>query len=337
MADTSTRRSGRLTTTPIATEAKDGKKKNYIQTNIKPLTKNVNEKPVTNSRLSRGSSDESPVGAPDDTGNSRLNSICDSLEEIKKTMVSKSDIGEMVKNILLELKTDFVKEIKAAIKDEIKEDLKNELKCEIEKSAERSLEEKIKRVSSVNSEHFDAVNMDLTDIREKIAGEKRELQKLTEELRQVARNARQAISMANFNQQYSQKCNIKILGWREQNRENLKENFCSILKEKVNIDVNPADILAIHRIPGNGGTRPVIVRMISSDAKTNIMKHRKSVKEFTMVDHITQQNAQLIQRLKEHPSVHSAWYFNSKVFAIDKDNHRRTFDILDDINKKLRQ
>ena len=47
-------------------------------------------------------------------------------------------------------------------------------------------------------------------------------------------------------QQNSQKCNIKILGWCEQRQEILKENFCKIL-----INVNRADILAIHRVPGN--------------------------------------------------------------------------------------
>lgn len=58
--------------------------------------------------------------------------------------------------------------------------------------------------------------------------------------------------------------------------------------------------------------------------------------EFFMVDHITQQNAMLIQKLKEHELVHSAWYFNSKVFAIDKNDRCYTFDIFDDINKKIR-
>ena len=75
----------------------------------------------------------------------------------------------------------------------------------------------------------------------------------------------------------SQKCNFKILGWREQPKEILKENFCKILKQRADIDVNPADILAIHRALGNrdGGPRPLIVRMISLEAKVRIIKHRK--------------------------------------------------------------
>jgi hypothetical protein len=40
----------------------------------------------------------------------------------------------------------------------------------------------MKRVNTVNSEKFDAINMDFTDVREKFPKEKRELEKLTEEL-----------------------------------------------------------------------------------------------------------------------------------------------------------
>lgn len=112
-----------------------------------------------------------------------------------------------MKNILSELKGDFVKEIKTAIKDEIKKklktEMKTELKCKIEKVTHRNIDEKLKQTNTDENEKFDALNMDLTDIREKIAKEKGELQKMSDELRIATKNARHAISMANFNQQYS--------------------------------------------------------------------------------------------------------------------------------------
>ena len=51
--------------------------------------------------------------------------------------------------------------------------------------------------------------------------------------------------------------------------------FCTTFKQRADIDVDPADILAIHRVPKNrtGWARPVIVRMISTNAKTNITRH----------------------------------------------------------------
>lgn len=340
-----------LSTTPSTKGTKENKKKNLVQLNIKSASATVKNTVVSDKKATKkprlSSSDQNPVGASDTTGEitgeNDLHSILESLQEIKQGMVTKTDISVVVKNILSELKGDFVKEIKTAIKDEIKKELKTELKTElkgeIEKFTNSNVDEKLKQTRADTNEKFDALNMDLTDIREKIAKEKRELQKMSDDLRITTKNAQQAISMANFNQQYSQKCNIKILGWREKSKEDLKQEFCAVLKQRVKVDVNPHDILAIHRVPGNrnGGPRPIIVRMISPESKTLIMKHRKQMKEeFLMVDHITQQNAMLIQKLKEHELVHSAWYFNSKVFAIDKNDRRYTFDIFDDINKKLR-
>ncbi|KAK3100442.1 hypothetical protein FSP39_020031 [Pinctada imbricata] len=70
--------------------------------------------------------------------------------------------------------------------------------------------------------------------------------------------------MANFNEQYSRKNNVKILNWKEPEKtprrtdnanekakgENLLQELIKILKEKVKVSVEPQEILAIHRIPG---------------------------------------------------------------------------------------
>lgn len=76
---------------------------------------------------------------------------------------------------------------------------------------------------------------------------------MSDELRITTENARQAISicMANFIQQYSHKCNIKLQGWIEKSKVDLKQEVCAVIKQKVKVDVNPQDILEIHRIPGN--------------------------------------------------------------------------------------
>lgn len=76
---------------------------------------------------------------------------------------------------------------------------------------------------------------------------------MSDELRITTENARQAISigMANFIQQYSQKYDIKLQGWIEKSKVDLKQEVCAVIKQKVKVDVNPQDILEIHRIPGN--------------------------------------------------------------------------------------
>lgn len=54
-----------------------------------------------------------------------------------------------------------------------------------------------------------------------------------------------------------------------------------------------------------------------------------------MVDYIIQQNVMFIQKFKEYEFVYFVWYFNSKVFVIDKNDCCYIFDIFDDINKKF--
>ena len=84
-----------------------------------------------------------------------------------------------------------------------------------------------------------------------------------------------ALTLANQNQQYSQKNNIKFLGWKEKPQENLRDDLCAIMKETVNLTINPADILAIHRIPGTQGkTRPVIAKFNDADTKIKVIRNR---------------------------------------------------------------
>ena len=40
-----------------------------------------------------------------------------------------------------------------------------------------------------------------------------------------------AYTLANQNQQYSQKNNIKFLGWKEKAQENLRDDLCTIINK----------------------------------------------------------------------------------------------------------
>jgi hypothetical protein len=67
--------------------------------------------------------------------------------------------------------------------------------------------------------------------------------------------------MANYNQQYSMKFNIKIMNYPEKKDEKIRDIF---VKDKLNVKVDPSEIQAIHRIPGKiGETRPVIVKLVN--------------------------------------------------------------------------
>jgi hypothetical protein len=55
-----------------------------------------------------------------------------------------------------------------------------------------------------------------------------------------------------------------------------------------------------------------------------------------MYDHITPRNAIMINALKEDSRILSAWFYNRKIFALDKVNNRHKFDILDSVGDKVK-
>ena len=117
--------------------------------------------------------------------------------------------------------------------------------------------------------------------------------------------------------------------------------MCKILKASANVELEPVDILAIHRVPGGmkDGPRPVIAKFRDPETKIRVIKNRsqeKIKKHFIMHDHITPMNAKLIRDLNEDSRIHSAWYFNGKVFGIDSNGNRHKFDIFEDVNDKLK-
>lgn len=68
------------------------------------------------------------------------------------------------------------------------------------------------------------------------------------------------------------------------------------------------------------------------------MRKRVSTKRTRKLVHdVTRPNSELINTLINHDDIASAWYFNGSVFGKLKSNERRLkFDILDDIDKKVK-
>ena len=271
-----------------------------------------------------------------------LKQIQESLSEIKNSMVSKSEIKDIVSSILNELKVEIIADVKTTVLNEIKTNTTKEIKEDVKKEFEQELEKNTKEYKNQVKEISDGFNLDLETLREKFCEQAREMRGMKENLKLLQSRTDSALRLANQNQQYSQKCNIKFLKWEEKQNENLREDLCKILRESVSIELAPADILAIHRIPGRArdGPRPVIAKFRDPETKVRIIKKRsqeKLKKHFAMYDHITAMNSKLIRDLNEDSRIHSAWYFNGKVFGIDSNGNRHRFDILDDIHEKLKQ
>jgi hypothetical protein len=83
-----------------------------------------------------------------------------------------------------------------------------------------------------------------------------------------------------WNEQYSRKKSIKIYNMKESRGEHLIQDFVGSLKEKVNVEISPSEIVAMHRIPGkHGAPRPVIVKFLRMENKITVLKNRKALQE----------------------------------------------------------
>ena len=168
------------------------------------------------------------------------------------------------------------------------------------------------------------------------------MEAVQEKLKSALDTANAAMSLANHNQQYSQKNNIKILNWKEPKRsessKELKDKFIKVMAE-AGVTVTKDDILAMHRVPSQkSGPRPVIMKFLRSEKRQEVIVKRQEVMEsFVMIDHVTTRNLDLINRLRDCEGIDSAWYFNCNIYALDAIGHKHKFDIgNDNVEEKLK-
>ncbi|KAK3108520.1 hypothetical protein FSP39_009759 [Pinctada imbricata] len=66
------------------------------------------------------------------------------------------------------------------------------------------------------------------------------------------------------------------------------------------------------------------------------MRHRQKLKnDFMMIDQLTPDNIELLNKLNDHPKIANAWYFNGHIYACDIEGDRRRFDVTDNVDRLL--
>ncbi|CAC5417024.1 unnamed protein product [Mytilus coruscus] len=119
----------------------------------------------------------------------------------------------------------------------------------------------------------------------------------------------------------------------------LPHNFLSEIS-KLDVNIDPSEIVAAHRIPGKPGIpRPILVKFLRMESKIALLRNRKLINEKLEVrisDDVTRLNQGLLNRLYLHEDVTSAWYFNRHIYGTDNNGERHRFDIYDNIRQKLK-
>ena len=186
-----------------------------------------------------------------------------------------------------------------------------ELQARIKKEIDTKVQEKIKEKTTEINDRLDSLTYENVRLRERLETVEKEL-KANEALTQTA------MRKDNYNEQYSRKNNIKIMGVPEKTIEILEGTICEILHKKAGYIIDPRKIDAIHRIPEKAGMpKPVLLKKWNNHAKTTIMSHRKEMKEagYSLVDDVTKFNKELINRFTMHEHIASEWFFNGSVYG----------------------
>ncbi|VDI48105.1 Hypothetical predicted protein [Mytilus galloprovincialis] len=209
--------------------------------------------------------------------------------------------------------------------------------------SEESLEEfntKLRERTGKLKDELDALNIDNENFKERLRIKDRQIEELQEKVADCNHRSIDALKSANYNEQYSRKHNIRMVNFPEERNENLRDVFVKMVKKDLNVEMEPSDVIAIHRIPGKeGNTKPVIAKVRNTDIKIKIMRNKKGLKnDIKFHDDITQRNIGLLARLNTNVMLNNTWFYNCSVYGKLKDSEYRTkFDLYDNIDEKIKK
>ncbi|KAH3753389.1 hypothetical protein DPMN_188025 [Dreissena polymorpha] len=215
----------------------------------------------------------------------------------------------------------------------------------LEETMVKRIDTEVKNVTNTFKEQIAGLEFKNEQLKQKIDELKCSSTKAIRDLQtQVDKNydtSRDALKLANYNEQYSRKNNVTIMNVQKPPQESescLIQTISNILKTSADIELKAEDIVAIHRIPTNkGNIRPILLKLRNNNAKSSIMRKRTPMKAkgFKLVDDVTKRNQGLISRLLLHPDIKSACFFNGSVFGQTNSEERIKFDIFDNVDNAI--
>ncbi|KAH3861650.1 hypothetical protein DPMN_024584 [Dreissena polymorpha] len=286
----------------------------------KPQTKPANKKQRADSNNSTNTSMDELFNI-----NTQLEAMTEGLRELRE------DLKSMLKREEIE---DLIQKTVSAIMSKIEETMSKKIETEVANKTQ-TLHEKLAGLEFENEQ----LKQTVCDLKTNNTKAINELDILIEKNYETSR---EALKLANCNEQYSRNNNVKIMNIEETSHESeasLIQTVSNIMKTAADVNLKPEDIVAIHRLPSKKGTiRPIIIKLRNNNAKSAIMKKRTPMKTkgYRLVDDVTKRNQGLISRLLLHPEIKNAWFFNGAVFGQTISEERVKFDIFDNINDTIR-
>ena len=136
---------------------------------------------------------------------------------------------------------------------------------------------------------------------------------------------RKARAHAIRNEQYSRRCNVKVLGLMESKDEDCKQKVVDEMEKKMPGKVTKEDIAVAHRVRSSRSKlpRPMIVRFESREKQEEVIQDRIKFKgtPITIVEDVGRDIILYINRLKNKPGIKQSWYWKGQIYM--KNYHDR--------------
>jgi hypothetical protein len=197
-------------------------------------------------------------------------------------VVKRDDIENIVSNIMGKLVITLKKEIKQEIMAEVTFGyiFRNFLdRSSGNKTCDHLLLRHVNVFKSVISSakilnmggRIDVLEFDNANLIERNAELHTELKSWKEDIKEIGNRSTDAMRQGNWNEQYSRKKNVKIYNMPENRGEKLPVSLINQLKEKLDINIDRSDIVAMHRIPGRpAAPRPIFLSYFLIDIIINV-------------------------------------------------------------------
>ena len=145
-------------------------------------------------------------------------------------------------------------------------------------------------------------------------------------------------------EQYSKKTNIIISSSTDflNKSDNKKSEFINFVKNQLNIDIDPYDVVAIHELPNkNKDIYKTIVKFHFHETKSKIFKNIKKLKDTNIYinDHLTKYNSEIFYKarnLLKYSKIKYCWTVNGITFIKKTESsEKEKFLNLSDFNSIL--
>ena len=121
------------------------------------------------------------------------------------------------------------------------------------------------------------------------------------------------------NEQYARRCNIRVLGIKEETGEICKTLIFTLIREQLSYPVTEDNIISAHRLGTRKSEKPrsILVCFASVDEKKAILKTRRQLKGtgIVLTEDLCIDQQTVLNRVYKHPLVKNSWASDGKIFG----------------------